>query len=151
MAKLHKYSTSTSTFKIDMIRVEENFGLQYNEHHQVEAVKEGETDLVKDVNSHVDEVGLINAMRLAIAHGEDPYTKFGKYEAGIPVSLDPNATLDEINEALQTTTKKYEEIAKALGVSVNQLQEALKTPGEFEKLVAAANAPKETAEVKEGE
>ena len=134
------YLKSKSGFKYTQQLIREDYGLQYNEHHQVEAVLEGETDLVKEANSHVNEVGLINAMRLAEAYGENPFVKFGKYEAGIPVAVDPNATLDEINQVITEQTKKYEEIAKTLGVSVAALQEALKTQGGLEKLIASTQA-----------
>lgn len=130
------------TFKYQFENVVEDFTLQYNEQHQVEKVKVGETDLIKEVNSHVNEVGLLNAYRLAIAHGEDPMVKFGKYEAGIPVAVDPNATLDEINEAIQEQSAKYAELAKTLGVSVADLQKAVQN-GTIGDLIAGANAPKQ--------
>lgn len=138
------------TFKYRFDNVREDFELQYNEHHQVEKVKVGETDLIKEVNSHANEVGLLNAYRLAIAHGEDPMVKFGKFEAGIPVSIDPNATLDELNEAIQEQSAKYAELAKTLGVSVADLQEAVRN-GTIGDLIAGANAPKQEETGKDGE
>lgn len=105
--------------------IEEDFELQYNEQHIVEEVKVGETDLVKEVNSHINEVGLSNVIKNAIAHGEDPMTKFGKVEAGVPVALDINTTMDELLEQCNKNKEKYAEIAKNLGVSVEELQAAV--------------------------
>lgn len=123
MEKLLKcpYSCSVSKGKSLYRNIREDYTLQYNEYHEVEAVKVGETDILKEINSHVNEVGLVNVMKLAIAHGENPYTKFAKYEDGVPFAVDPNATLDDIQNLQKQNNDKLAELAKTLGLSVDDL------------------------------
>lgn len=106
--------------------IQKQYELQYNDHHVVEEVEIDELDLIKEVNSHVNEVGLVNVFRNAIAHGEDPYTKFAKTEDGVPFAFDENATLDELIQESNKNKAKFEEVAKALGVSVDDIQNAVK-------------------------
>ena len=105
--------------------IQKQYELQYNDQHIVEEVEIDELDLIKEVNSHVNEVGLVNVFRNAIAHGEDPYTKFAKTEDGVPFAFDENATLDDLIQESNKNKAKLEEIAKTLGVSVDELIKAV--------------------------
>lgn len=144
-----KYSKSISTGVWPMETVRKEYELQYNEDHIVEKVEVGETDLIKEVQSHKDEVGLINVVKNAIAHGEDPLTKFNKVGAGVPVSVDPNATFDELKEMMDADDKKYADIASSLGLSVDQLKAAI-ADGSIGQVIKAS-AASQVEEKKEGE
>ena len=125
MGKSVKYLRSKSTCFVPIIQVEEQFELQYNEEHIVEKVKVGDLDIHKECCSHFNEVGLINVCKAAIARGENPLVKFGKYEPGVPVGLDPNMTLDEFNEVIQEQSKQYQAIADTLGMTVDEVKAAV--------------------------
>lgn len=133
------YLKSLSTAKEVEELVREDYTLEYNEDHEVVKVKVGETDIVKEVNSHVHEVGLVNVVKNAIAHGEDPLTKFCKTEPGVPVAINANATLDELLQVSNENAKKYAAIAAELGCSVDELKAAINN-GTLDQLV---NKPKE--------
>ena len=121
-----------------------DYELKYNEAHEVIKVDIGERDLAKEVVSHVDEVGLLNVIKQAIAHGENPYNAFKKDEPGLMFAVDPNATMDEIIEAANLNKTKLSEFAATLGVSVDDLVKAL-NDGNLETVVAA-HAQKEKEE-----
>lgn len=140
------YLKSTSKGKEVQIVIREDYELQYNKDHIVEKVKVGETDIVKEVESHIGEAGLLNAIKNAIAHGEDPQVVYAKTEPGMPVSVPNNATLDDLLELSNQNKAKYAEIAKSLGVTVDELQKAIQT-GTLDKLI---NKPV-VEEEKEGE
>ena len=137
MAKLN-YSVSQSKYKETPEVIRDEYELQYNKEHIVEKVKVGETDLIKEVDSHVNEVGLINVVRLAIARGEDPSIKFAKDEPGIMAAIDPNASAEEISEYLSSLESKYSDIAQSLGVSVEELKASLGDQSKFEALIASS-------------
>ena len=139
------YLKATSKGKEVQIVIREDYELQYNKDHIVEKVKVGETDIVKEVESHIGEAGLLNAIKNAIAHGEDPQVVYAKTEPGIGVSVPNNATMDDLLELSNQNKAKYAEIANTLGVTVDELQEAIQM-GTLDKLI---NKPAE--EEKEGE
>lgn len=140
------YLKATSKGQEVQIVIREDYELQYNKDHIVEKVKVGETDIVKEVESHIGEAGLLNAIKNAIAHGEDPQVVYAKTEPGMPVSVPNNATMDDLLELSNQNKAKYAEIAKTLGVSVDELQQAIQM-GTLDKLI---NKPAEEEE-KEGE
>lgn len=141
------FSSPVNPHDVVYAQIKEDFELQYNKDHVVEKVKVGETDIQKEIESHVDEVGLVNVMKMAIAHGENPYLKFNKTEDGVPVAVDENVTLDELLELSKKNEEKYGNIAKELGVSPDELVKAINS-GKLQDLITAANTKKE---VKEGE
>lgn len=141
------FSSPVNPHDVVYAQIKEDFELQYNKDHVVEKVKVGETDIQKEIESHVDEVGLVNVMKMAIAHGENPYLKFNKTEDGVPVAVDENVTLDELLELSKKNEEKYGNIAKELGVSPDELVKAINS-GKLQELITAANTKKE---VKEGE
>ena len=145
MEKLHKYSKSVSTCFVPMINIEEEYELQYNKDHIVEKVKIGEVDIHKECCSHFDEVGLINAWKMAVAHGENPLQKFAKLEPGVAASIDPNATLDEVNALIDGNNNKYADIAASLGITVEQLQAAV-ADGSIGQVIQNATAQQPAAE-----
>lgn len=140
------YLRASSKGKEVQIVIREDYELQYNKDHIVEKVKVGETDIVKDVESHIGEAGLLNAIKNAIAHGEDPQVVYAKTEPGIPASVPNNATMDDLLELSNQNKAKYAELAKTLGVSVDELQQAIQM-GTLDKLI---NKPVDE-ENKEGE
>lgn len=144
------YSRSLSTGKEIPVVIRENYELQYNEHHIVEKVKVGETDVVKEVESHIGEAGLMNAIKNALAHGEDPSVVYGKVEPGVSGSVPNNIVLDDLLELSQQNKAKFEEIAKSIGCSLEELQSAIKS-GTLEDLVLKSKDDSVESDVKEGE
>lgn len=149
MEKLPKkcpYPKSRSTGFEKEIVIREDYELEYDKDHIVQKVKVGETDIVKEVQSHKGEAGLLNAIKNAIAHGEDPSVIYAKTEPGVEFAIPNNATMDELIELSNQNKAKYAEIAKSLGVSVDDLQKAVAN-GTLDQLI---NKPAEE-EKKDGE
>ena len=119
---------------IKQTTIQKQYELQYNDHHVVEEVEIDELDLIKEVNSHVNKVGLVNVFQNAIAHGEDPYSKFVKTDDGVPFAFDENATLDDLINESNKNKAKFEEVAKQLGFSVADLQKAVQN-GSLDQLL----------------
>lgn len=127
--------------KANLIR--DDYDFQYGENNTLKVVKVGETDIVKEINSHAGEVGLVNVIKNAALHGT-PLTAFAKTDDGVPVAVDENITMAELMEQSKANAEKYKSIADSLGVTVAQLQEAVKN-GTLDQLI---NKPKDE-EVKE--
>ena len=144
------YSTSISKFHIEPEIIRQDYELQYNKDHIVEKVLVGETDRVKEVNSHFDEVGLVNVMKMALARGEDPLTKFNKTEDGVMFGIDPNMTKDDLISELSEISVKKSELAKTLGISLADFDAALAN-GTINDFIKAANIPESSGDDKKGD
>ena len=130
-----------STAFFPMENFVDDYELQYDDNHEVIKVKTGETDLLKTAQSCFDKVGLINVTKAAIARGEDPLTCFAKREPGVPVAMPINSTMDDINEAIQSDSKKFEAIAQSLGCSVDEVKTAMAN-GTINQLIEKATTKK---------
>lgn len=106
--------------------IEEREDFQIGEDGKVERVSLGEFDLVKEIQSHNGEVGLINALKLAEARGIDVST-FSKTEPGIMADYSDIDTLDDLLKAKADADAKLASIADAYGLTVEQLAQVLKT------------------------
>lgn len=135
-----------STAFFPMENIVDDYELQYDDNHEVVKVKTGETDLLKTAQSNFDKVGLINVAKAAIARGEDPLTCFAKKEPGVPVAMPINATMDDINEAIQADSQKLEAIAQSLGCSVDELKTAMANGTTAQLIEKAAVKSKEEEE-----
>lgn len=132
------YKNSRAVKAPDIKIVREDYDFQFGENNVLEVIKVGETDVFKEVQSHRDEVGLFNVIKNAALHGT-PFSAFAKTEDGVPVAVDDNITMAELMEQSKANAEKYKSIADSLGITVAQLQEAVKN-GTLEQLV---NKPKE--------
>ena len=103
----------------------ETFDFQFNEKGQVEVVSTGKVDTFKEVQSHKDEVGLVNRMRLAAAQGLG-LDAFAKTEPGLMVDLSGIDTVDDLMKAQADNAKKLDDMAKQLGISTAELVAAVK-------------------------
>lgn len=115
---------------IEIIETREDFQIEIN--GKIGRVSLGEFDTVKEVNSHNGEVGLVNAIKLATARGIDPST-FAKTEPGLMVDLSDINTVDDLLKKQQVANDKLAEMAKTLGITPEELVEAVKQ-GDMSKL-----------------
>lgn len=110
---------------IEYPMIEERFDFQIGENGQIERVSLGEFDLVKEVQSHKGEVGLINCLKLAEARGIDPIT-FAKTEPGIMADIGDVDTLDDLIKAKAAADAKLSALAAQYGITTEKLIAALK-------------------------
>lgn len=123
---------------------EERFDFQIEENGKIGRVSLGTFDLVKEVNSHNGEVGLINVIKLAEARGVD-IGIFGKTEPGLMVDVSGIDTVDDLIQAQADNQAKLQEFADTLGISVDELVNAVKS-GDTSILTPKAEEKKEGEE-----
>lgn len=114
------YRVARDVAPIKPIIVEERFDFQIEENGQVGRVSLGEFDLLKEVDSHKDEVGLINCLKLAEARGIDPKT-FAKTEPGLMADVGDIDTMDDLILAKEQADAKLAKIAESYGLTTEQL------------------------------
>lgn len=136
------YLTSVHYVKQQMEVIREDYDFQFDENHELQIVHTGDTDLRKEVKSHENEVGLVNVIKNAVAHGDNPYQVFKKSEPGVMCCIDPNATVDEILEAQKDINSKMDELASQLGVSTLDLIKAM-NDGTINTLIETSQKNKE--------
>lgn len=112
--------------------IEERKDFQFAENGNIEIVSLGTFDLVKEVDSHKDEVGLINALRLAEARGLG-IDSFVKQDNGFDVDIPEIDTFDDLIKARESADAKLAAIAKDYGLTPDQLVNVVKL-GQFDKL-----------------
>ena len=89
------YRVSREVAPVKSIIVEERFDFQIEESGKIGRVSLGEFDLLKEVDSHKDEVGLINCLKMAVAKGLDPSTAYAKTEPGLMADPGDIDTMDD--------------------------------------------------------
>lgn len=120
------YITTREVAPDTIITVEERWDFQIGENGQVERISLGEFDLLKEVDSHKGEVGLLNCLKLAEARGVSLDT-FAKKEDGLMADVGDINTLDDLINAKAAADAKLKAIADQYGLTVAQLTEVLKT------------------------
>lgn len=128
------YPVAQKVRSIELRAIEERFDFQIGEGGKIERVSLGEFDLAKEVNSHNDEVGLINCLRLAEARGI-PVSTFAKTEPGLMADVDDIETLDDLLKAKAGADAKLAALAAEYGLTSDQLIAALQAGkiGEIKK------------------
>lgn len=134
--------------KVKPVSLVQHQTFSYDENHQVIVIDADLEDITASVNSHKDEVGLVNIIKMAVARGVNP--------ADNPFALKDNEsmletpdieTLGDVQKAREEALKQLAEISKKLGITPTELEQAYKS-GKINDVVDAA-ASKET--IKEGE
>ena len=126
------YRVSREVAPVKSIIVEERFDFQIEESGKIGRVSLGEFDLLKEVDSHKDEVGLINCLKMAVAKGLDPSTAYAKTEPGLMADPGDIDTMDDLIQAKAAADAKLAKIAEGYGLTVDQLVAMLKN-GEVPK------------------
>lgn len=102
----------------------EEFKFDYGPKGLIKVVPNGKIDVQKEVQSHANECGLVNIIKLAVAHGIDPASApFAKKEKGIDTTLFPES-YDELFKALEKGKQakdKVDNLAKALGKTSDEI------------------------------
>lgn len=125
--------------------IEERFDFQFGENGKLERVSLGDFDTAKEVNSHIDEVGLINVLKLAEGRGISLDT-FAKTEPGLMADVEEINTYDDLLKAKADADAKLSAIAKEYGITLDQLI-GLAQSGKLNTL----EKPTETTEEEKGE
>lgn len=105
--------------------IEERFDFQFEEDGKIGRVSLGMFDVAKEIDSHKDEVGLINVIRLAEARGLS-LDQFAKTEPGLMVDVSGIETVDDLIQRQKENSAKLDEMAKQLGISTAELVAAVK-------------------------
>lgn len=126
------YPVARKVFQPVFNPIEERFDFQFTENGGVEIVSVGSVDLVKEVESHKNEVGLINCLKLAEARGVSLET-FAKTEPGLMADVVEVNTFDDLLKAKADADSQLSKIASEYGLTVDQLIQAVKS-GEVDKL-----------------
>lgn len=123
--------------------VEERFDFQFAENGKIEIISLGEFDLVKEVESHKGEVGLLNRLAIAQSRGL-PLDSFAKTEPGVMADVGDIETFDDLVKAQADAENKLSAIAKQFGITTEQLI-AIAKAGKLDSLTVA-NAEDENKE-----
>ena len=114
----------------EQVNIVERHDFQMKEDGQVDIISLGTFDTSKEVQSHNGEVGLINVLKLAQARGLDSGL-FAKTEPGLMVDLSDIDTVDDLIQKQAANTKKLEEIAASVGMTVDELIAAVQNGSEI--------------------
>lgn len=127
------YRTVRHVHMVPFEAIEERFDFQIGDSRVPEIISIGKFDLPKEVDSHKDEVGLINVLRLAEARGISLDT-YAKTEPGVMADVGDIDTFDDLLNAKAEADAKLAGIAKSYGMTTEQLIQAVKNG---EKLTAS--------------
>lgn len=117
-----------------------------DETDQLETVFVETVDIDKEVQSHADEVGIINVIKLATAMGVNPLTNpFGKKTDGSSIMTEDIETFDDIKQMAANSQSKIDEIAKTLGITSEELVKGLES-GSVQSLIDLVESKKQTTE-----
>ena len=134
---------------IQLNMFEERFDFQFEENGKLGRKSLGVFDLVKEVNSHNGEVGLINCLKLAQARGIDQ-SIFAKREPGFMVDLSGIETVDDLIQKQKENDAKLQDFADKYGLTVQQLLNIVQS-GDFESLKSKATEQASNEATKEAE
>lgn len=126
VARVCPYRVAPFVAAIIYNMIEERFDFQIAEGGKIERVSLGVFDLVKEVDSHKDEVGLINVLKLAQAKGIDSDI-FAKTEPGLMVDVPEIDTFDDLLKAKASADAKLKAIAGEYGLTTEQLINAVQS------------------------
>lgn len=114
--------------------------------NQLETVFIETVDIDKEVQSHADEVGLINVIKLASAMGVNPNdAPFAKKIDGSNVMTEDIETFDDIKNLGVSSKTKLDEIASKLGLTSEELVKGIES-GNYESLVQLVESKKVASE-----
>ena len=110
----------------DYSTIVQHYELAYDKDHNVVKVPGIREDIRKSVESHKDEVGLVNVIKMATAKGIDPkdHPFASSKDESLP-DLPDVETWDDVEKARQEAIKNLQVIAKKLGISAKDLEKAV--------------------------
>ena len=146
-----KYPNFVPTYRKSLkgSKIVQHYDFSINEKNQVVVVPTLKEDIQAAINSHRDEVGLINVIKMATAKGVDPMSApfANSSKDNLPVLPDFD-TWDDVEKGRQEALKTLGEISKKLGISAVELTKAVES-GKLKDLSESQLTKKAESEVKD--